>query len=348
MLKNKKFARYAIAFNLLGIVFNFMYSGLQNDQINIIQAFSAWNNNATLLPLTVGNLVCIVLTFIYGTLFIKVGIKKTLIPCIGLSALGCLGIAAANGVASVNGAVINSVAPGAAGIAGNYALYAVSLFVIRCTCMCFQLSGFMLAANWFIKNRGKVMGIITLGSPLFSVIGTSMMSSFIAKQLGGDYRPFYVGICVVLIVIAVLVAVLLKDTPEQAGLYPDGAATPPKSEETVEDDFIFGSVCNSTSLAGLVKLDPNRVRMDDGVFELVLLRMPRTLLDLTNLLVALNQMQYDDPGIFFRHASRVTVETADDIPWSLDGEYAPSSPVVNIENCHGAVRLLVKKTEGTE
>lgn len=236
MLKNKKFARYAIAFNLLGIVFNFMYSGLQNDQINIIQAFSAWNNNVTLLPLTIGNLVCIVLTFIYGTLFIKVGIKKTLIPCIGLSALGCLGIAAANGIASVNGAVINSAAPGAAGIAGNYALYAVSLFVIRCTCMCFQLSGFMLAANWFIKNRGKVMGIITLGSPLFSVIGTSMMSSFIAKQLGGDYRPFYVGICVVLIVIAILVAVLLKDAPEQAGLYPDGAATPPKSEENVEDE----------------------------------------------------------------------------------------------------------------
>ena len=62
---------YAIAFNLLGIVFNFMYSGLQNDQINIIQGFSAWTNDFTLLPLTAGNLVCIVLTFIYGTLFIK-------------------------------------------------------------------------------------------------------------------------------------------------------------------------------------------------------------------------------------------------------------------------------------
>jgi MFS transporter, OFA family, oxalate/formate antiporter len=94
MLRNKKFARYAIAFNLLGIVFNFMYSGLQNDQINIIQGFSAWTNNYTLLPLTIGNLVCIVLTFIYGTLFIRVGVKKTLIPCIFLSALGCVGIAA--------------------------------------------------------------------------------------------------------------------------------------------------------------------------------------------------------------------------------------------------------------
>ena len=115
--------------------------------------------------------------------------------------------------------------------------------------------------------------------------------------------------------------------------------------ETVEDDFIFGSVCNSTSLAGLVKLDPNRVRMDDGVFELVLLRMPRTVLDLTNLLVSLKQMQYDDPGIFFRHASHVTVETRDDIPWSLDGEYAPSAPVVNIVNCHGAIELLVRRPE---
>ena len=113
-------------------------------------------------------------------------------------------------------------------------------------------------------------------------------------------------------------------------------------EEVIEGDFIFGSVCNSTSLGGLVKLDPNRVRMDDGLFELVLLRMPRTALDLTSLLLSLKQMQYDNPGIFFRHASRVTVETEDDIPWSLDGEYAPSVPVVNIENFHGAIDLLVK------
>lgn len=116
-------------------------------------------------------------------------------------------------------------------------------------------------------------------------------------------------------------------------------------EEVIEGDFIFGSVCNSTSLGGLVKLDPNRVRMDDGVFELVLLRMPKTALDLTNLLLSLKQMQYDNPGIFFRHASHVTVETEEDLPWSLDGEYAPSAPVVQIENCHGAIRLLVKKPE---
>jgi len=59
MMKNKRFARYAVAFCVLGIVFMFMYSGLQNDLINIIQSFSAWSKTSTQQPLAVGNLVCI-------------------------------------------------------------------------------------------------------------------------------------------------------------------------------------------------------------------------------------------------------------------------------------------------
>ena len=229
MLKNKKFARYAIAFCILGVIYMFFYSGLQNDQINIIQGFSAWSDSATLAPLTVGNLVCIVLTLVYGTCFIKFGVRKTLIPCICLSALGCAGIAAANGL-SCNGGV------------GNYALYAVSLFVVRCTCMCLQMSGFQLAASWFIRYRGRVLGIVTLGSPLFSVIGTSVMTTFITKNLGGDYRPFYYGLCVILIIIAILTGTLLRDYPEDVGLYPDGSETAPKSEADDSINLSIGQV----------------------------------------------------------------------------------------------------------
>ena len=217
MLKNKKFARYAIAFCILGVVWMFFYSGLQNDQINIIQGFSGWSNAQTLAPMTVGSLVCIVLTMVYGTCFIKFGVRKTLTPCIILSALGCAGIAAANGL-SCNGGT------------GNYVLYAISLFIVRCTCMCFQMSGFQLAASWFIRYRGRVLGIITLGSPLFSVIGTSVMTNFISKNLGGDYRPFDYGLCIVLVIIAILSCCLLRDYPEDVGLFPDGSDTAPKSE----------------------------------------------------------------------------------------------------------------------
>lgn len=231
MRKDKKFAGYTIAFCILGIIFMFLYSGLQNDQINIIQGFSAWDNTSTQMPMTIGNFACIALTFLFGTCFIKFGVRKTLIPCIIVSALGCLGIALANGLACLNPALkVASHVPGDPAVTGNYLLFWVSLFAVRCTCMCLQLAGFQLAASWFIRYRGRVLGIITLGSPLFSIIGTSVMTTFITEKLGGDYRPFYIGICVLLVVVGVLTALFLRDNPEDVGLYPDGADHAPKSE----------------------------------------------------------------------------------------------------------------------
>ena len=232
MAKNKKFLGYGIILSILGIIFMFLYSGLQNDQINIIQAYSAWDNNMTMLPMTVGNFVCIVLTFIYGTMFIKFGVKKSLIPVIIISAVGCLGIAAANGLKCNGGE-------------GNFALFFVSLFVVRCTCMMLQMAGFQLVASWFIRLRGRIMGIVTVGSPLFSVIGTAGMTNLITHKFGGDYRPFYIGIAVILVVVAILVALLVKDTPEQAGLYPDGADHPPVSEENDEVKLTLKDILTS-------------------------------------------------------------------------------------------------------
>lgn len=236
MVKNKKFLGYAILLCVLGVVFMFLYSGLQNDQINIIQAFitadgGGWTVDQTNLPMMVGNFVCIVLTFLYGTLFIKFGVKKPLIVIMLLCALGVLGIVAANGLDCNGGAS-----------SGNYVLFFISLFVVRCACMVLQMAGFMLVANWFIRYRGQVMGIVTMGSPLFSVVGTSVMTKFIKKHLGGDYRPFYVGIAVLIVVVLLVVGFCVKDTPEEAGLYPDGADHAPKSESDEEIKLTVGEV----------------------------------------------------------------------------------------------------------
>lgn len=243
MLKNKKFAGYTIAFCILGVVFMFLYSGLQNDQINIIQGYSAWENTATQMPMTVGNFVCIVLTFVFGTCFIKFGVRKTLIPCIAVSALGCLGIVAANGIAAINPALkVGEHAISDPAVTGNYILFWVSLFAVRCACMCLQMAGFQLAASWFVRYRGRVLGIVTLGSPLFSLIGTSGMTTFITNNLGGDYRPFYIGLAVLLVVVAVLTFLFIRDTPEEVGLFPDGADHAPKSEAGDEVQLSVGDV----------------------------------------------------------------------------------------------------------
>ena len=217
MLKNKKFGTYAIVFCILGIIFMFMYSGLMNDHYNIIVTYSSWTSNQIQAARTVAEFVCIALTFVFGTFFMRFGVRRTLIPCILLCALGCIGIVTANGQVVTGGE-------------GIFWLFSISSFVLRCCCMCLQMAGFQLAANWFIKYRGRVLGIITLGSPLFSVVGTGGMTTLIGTHWNGDYRFFYVGIAVVLVAIAICTRFLLRDTPEEVGLYPDGADHAPISE----------------------------------------------------------------------------------------------------------------------
>ncbi len=110
---------------------------------------------------------------------------------------------------------------------------------------------------------------------------------------------------------------------------------------TLDGEYLFGAVCNSTSIGGLMKLDPERVVLDDGRFELLLVPAPKTAAELQNEVLALLGQQYDEGGLIFRHVSALTVETEEDLPWSLDGEYAPSAPRVEISNRQGALQLLL-------
>ena len=111
--------------------------------------------------------------------------------------------------------------------------------------------------------------------------------------------------------------------------------------EVLDGEYLFGAVCNSTSIGGLMKLDPQRVVLDDGKFELLLIPNPKTPQDLQNLVKALLSQKYDSEGLVFRHVSSIHLETDMELPWSLDGEFAPSTPVVDIENCPRGLAVLL-------
>ncbi len=111
--------------------------------------------------------------------------------------------------------------------------------------------------------------------------------------------------------------------------------------EQLDGEYLFGAVCNSTSIGGLMKLDPERVVLDDGKFEMLLIPSPRTPQDLQNLVLALMDQQYDREGLVFRHVSSIHLETDAALPWSLDGEYAPNMPMVDIDNRRQALTMLL-------
>ena len=111
--------------------------------------------------------------------------------------------------------------------------------------------------------------------------------------------------------------------------------------EVLDGEYLFGAVCNSTSIGGLMKLDSERVVLDDGKFEMLLIPNPKTPGDLQKLVMALLEQKYDREGLVFRHVSSIHLQTEEDLPWSLDGEYAPSQPEVTVENRCRALPMLL-------
>lgn len=108
-----------------------------------------------------------------------------------------------------------------------------------------------------------------------------------------------------------------------------------------EDDYLFGAICNSTSIAGLIKLDEKLVNLSDGEFEILLIRMPRLIVDLPKIFLALKNGDYSEKHITFLHAPAVKVKTRDKLEWALDGEYAESNGEIVLKNIHSAVNLIV-------
>ena len=108
-----------------------------------------------------------------------------------------------------------------------------------------------------------------------------------------------------------------------------------------EDDYLFGSVSNSTSIAGIIKLDSKLVNLSDGDFEILLIRMPKLLLDVPKILYALSTGDYSEEHITFLHAPRIKVMTEKKLDWSLDGEHATSKGEVILENIHNAIGLML-------
>ena len=90
----------------------------------------------------------------------------------------------------------------------------------------------------------------------------------------------------------------------------------------------------------MLTLDSQRVNLQDGKFELLLVRAPRDVAELGECILALQQKQYNCNMITFLSTSQVRVTTQWPLDWALDGEWAPGQLEIQVENLHNAYRLI--------
>ena len=111
----------------------------------------------------------------------------------------------------------------------------------------------------------------------------------------------------------------------------------------IEDEFLYGMVTNSSSVAKLLSL--SKVEWDDGLFEVTLIRKPNNLVELHQLITALSKIQLglERRYLHYFRTNRLTITNLDEesVSWTIDGEYGGTEKVNHIANCQRAVRFFM-------
>lgn len=113
-------------------------------------------------------------------------------------------------------------------------------------------------------------------------------------------------------------------------------------DQVIEDDFIYGMVSNSNSAGGFKNITGKDVKLDDGLFEVTLIRIPKNPLELNEIIASLTNMKNTTELIYSFKTDRLKFISEKEIPWTLDGEYGGSHKELLVENEQRAVQIIVK------
>ena len=211
----KSFRSQSWTILILGFFIMYFYSGLNVDQMNALTPYYTntfgWQNTQIMAPVTVSSLITIPLGFLVGSILIKYGVKTPL-------AIACFVLGGSTILLAFAG--------------DSYTTYWIALLLIRSLPVALSMSVSMLCTNWFIQKRGWALGIVTAGCPLCSATIITLLT-FGIRSIG--FSATYSILGGILIVLGIIVLTATKSTPEECGLFPDGADSLPKREEEASE-----------------------------------------------------------------------------------------------------------------
>ena len=110
-----------------------------------------------------------------------------------------------------------------------------------------------------------------------------------------------------------------------------------------KDSYIFGAVSNARSVGGILKISDSLVDLNDGVFEVMRIKMPKTLMDLSAIvtsLTSLNPLKYDPSMFLFLQTKELKITFEQEMVWSLDGERVSGGKEARIACIKDAFKIL--------
>ena len=195
------FGRHGWTVAIYQVIWFFFMTGMTVDGLNVIvpqiAAFRGWNPDAVLSISSPASIIALFLVMVFGGLARKFGLKRTTV--VTMIAAGAVTIAYGN--------------------APSIPVYAVCLVLMVTLINAFSLVlGLSICTNWFPTKKGVVMG--------FTTIGMNLASALISQILNQLSAHFNIAIAIsimggVIILVGILTQLFIKETPEEAGCYPD-------------------------------------------------------------------------------------------------------------------------------
>lgn len=111
------------------------------------------------------------------------------------------------------------------------------------------------------------------------------------------------------------------------------------------DEFIYGMITNSMSVGGFKGIIPGNISLNDGKFEVTLIRMPKNPIELNDILAFLTGMSKDSTMVYSFQTDHIKLTSNEVVPWTLDGEFGGEHQVVRLNDCQQALDIIVENEE---
>ena len=116
-------------------------------------------------------------------------------------------------------------------------------------------------------------------------------------------------------------------------------------DEIIKDEFIYGGITNSISIGGLKWFRRSDININDGLFEVVLIKKPKNKFGIIKIFVSILRKRYDQKNIYCMKTKHLQIDFEEDVNWTLDGEYGGIASKVLIENNRNRLDLLVPEKD---
>lgn len=111
-------------------------------------------------------------------------------------------------------------------------------------------------------------------------------------------------------------------------------------KDEIKGNFIYGMICNTFSVGGIIRIGKDVVALDDGKFEAVFVKKPSNLIELQETINDALASKLNSKHFVYARSNRFRIEGKEEIEWTLDGEYGGKFKTANIVNHERAIDFL--------